>query len=303
MEASISNQSWISGTSWCSRSADGGQVICRRLGTDGVHRVDKAGIDYWLYRMNENLQPYHIAPEISVPRLRPLAPPDTLHQVYQALLGMLPLEQRHYQNLRQRGLSAAEITRRQYRTLPTRGRDEFARHLVNAFGSEVCRQIPGLYVKEVARRRWWSLAGAPGMVIPLRDLDGQIIGLKVRTDGEAPDHRYTAISSKNRGGPGSGALLHAPWHLGVTSDVIRVTEGEMKADIATALTDVLTIAVPGVSAWRTAILVLQRLQPLTIRLAFDADWRVNLYVIRALAAAASANPARYNPRGRAQCPG
>jgi hypothetical protein len=72
----------------------------------------------------------------------------------------------------------------------------------------------------------------------------------------------------------------------LTVDVIRVTEGELKADIATALTGVLTIAVPGVAAWRAALPVLQHLQPLTIWLAFDADWRANLHVTRALAAAA-----------------
>jgi hypothetical protein len=49
---------------------------------------------------------------------------------------------------------------------------------------------------------------------------------------------------------------------------------------------VLTIAVPGVSAWRSALPVLQWLQPSTIWLAFDADWRANLHVAHSLAAAA-----------------
>ena len=36
---------------WCSFSADGVWMLCRRVdnGT-GLHRVDKAGADYWLYR-------------------------------------------------------------------------------------------------------------------------------------------------------------------------------------------------------------------------------------------------------------
>jgi hypothetical protein len=220
-------------TNWCSASADGNWVSCRRLDTgNGIHRVDRAGADYWLYQIKDNPQHGHTIPEMSVAHPCNSASPDNLHRVYQSLLGMLPLEHRHRQDLYRRGLSDAEIARRQYRTLPTRGRAKCARRLVDGFGAKVCAQTPGLYLKEQDGRRWWSLAGAPGLVIPIRDLDGRILALKVRSEGGELDHKYTAISSKNYGGPGPGAPLHVPRHTGLTVDVIRVTEGELKADIA-----------------------------------------------------------------------
>ena len=81
---------------WCSRSADSNWVACRRLDTsDGIHRVDKAGIDYWLYQRDRNLPHRHATRELSIVRTRTPAPPDILNRLYQALLGMLPLEQRH----------------------------------------------------------------------------------------------------------------------------------------------------------------------------------------------------------------
>jgi hypothetical protein len=44
-------------------------------------------------------------------------------------------------------------------------------------------------------------------------------------------------------------------------EVIRMTEGELKADVATVLTGILTLSIPGVSAWRAVIRVLEQLQP------------------------------------------
>jgi len=50
----------------------------------------------------------------------------------------------------------------------------------------------------------------------------------------------------------------------------------------------LTIALPGVSAWRRVLPVLQALQPQQVQLAFDADWRINSHVARALGQTACA---------------
>jgi hypothetical protein len=122
----------------------------------------------------------------------------------------------------------------------------------------------------------------------VRDHLGRILGFKVRSDAAEADPKYTTVSSTKYGGPGPGAPVHVPRYTGLSLEVIRVTEGELKADVATVLTGILTLSIPGVSAWRAAIPVLEHLQPRTIWLAFDADWRTNPVVARALAAAAMA---------------
>ena len=42
-----------------------------------------------------------------------------------------------------------------------------------------------------------------------------------------------------------------------TGDTIRLTEGELKADVATVLSGILTVSIPGVAMWRKALPVLQ----------------------------------------------
>ena len=273
---------------YCSVSRDGGIACCRRVAEGGMHRIDRNGADYWLHYLPggaSSVRPAAVLlPVVEPTQGRRRHPRSRLP----CPAGQLSLSPHHRRNLQTRGLPDGEIIQRGYRTWPRQGRAALARGLVERFGADVCRQVPGLYLREQQGRRWWSVAGAPGLAIPLRDHLGRILGFKVRSDDADADPKYTTISSTKYGGPGPGAPVHVPHHTGLSLEVIRVTEGELKADVATVLTGILTLSIPGVSAWRAAIPVLQHLQPRTIRLAFDADWRTNPVVARALAAAAMA---------------
>ena len=211
------------------------------------------------------------------------AAPPVLHRIYSSLLQALTLSPTHLDALRQRGLDDTEIVRRRYSTLPLRGRAALARRLVDQYGEAVCGTVPGFYVAEHASRRWWSLAGAAGLLIPVRNLDGHIACLKVRADDHGAGPKYTTISSAKHGGPSPGAPVHVSVHALPRGDVVRVTEGELKADIATALSGVVTLSIPGVTAWRTVLPVLAMLQARRVLLAFDMDWKANPHVARALA--------------------
>jgi hypothetical protein len=212
----------------------------------------------------------------------PCADATTRDAVYRALLAMLPLIPKHRQDLRTRGLNDKEIVRRGYRTLPLQGRASLAKRLVEQFGADTCAQNPGLYVAEQDGRCWWSLAGAAGLLIPARDHEGRVVSLKVRADEAGEGPRYTTVSSTKHGGPGPGCVVHVPLHAGVQPETVRLTEGELKSDVATVLSGTLTIALPGVSMWRQGLPVVQTLQPRQVLLAFDADWRTNPHVAQAL---------------------
>lgn len=291
------NQAWreVSRTSpcpicgkpdWCSISADGKWVVCRRVDNGaGHHRVDRAGADYWLYRTGQGLAvlPDPPEPEQSVVDR---ADDKVLHKVYSDLLSLLTLSPEHREDLRRRGLSDAEIEARQYRTLPAHGRAKVAKRLADRHGDLLLR-VPGFYVKEDGSKRWWSLAGATGILIPVRDLTGRIVALKIRADNPGDGPRYTWLSSTRHGGPGPGNRVHCPLFK-CEAGLVRVTEGELKADIATALTGILTLATPGVSCWRLVLPVLKDCGAKTVRLAFDADARGNRSVARALERTAEA---------------
>ncbi len=271
---------------WCSVSADGKKAICRRRDSGaGLHRTDKSGQDYWLYELNGSRP--SAGPSTGVRGGAPTpsdapekADPETLDRVYRALLDELPLDDAHQEDLLRRGLSEAGVERGGYRTLPQRDRYEVIRAVVERFGTEVCSQVPGLR-REAGR---WTLAGAPGLLVPVRDADGRVVALKVRADEAGDGPKYTYLSSQKYGGPGPGAQVHVPLHAGLDTNVARLTEGELKADVATALTGTLTISAPGVSSWRATLPVLEKLGAETVHLAFDADAKENEHVSRALQA-------------------
>jgi DNA primase len=194
----------------------------------------------------------------------------------------------HRQALRQRGLPDVAIVRCGYRTLPRDGRAALARRLVARCGPDTCARVPGLWVDTQGTRRWWTLAGAPGLLIPVRNIDNRIVALKVRADSAGEGPKYTYLSSRMHNGPGPGAPVHVSLHAFSLEVPVRLTEGELKADVATAFSGVLTIAVPGVTLWRQALPILAALQPTQVLLAFDSDWRHNPYVARALAQATQA---------------
>lgn len=274
---------------WCAVSADGVWAICRRVdnGT-GLHRVDKSGGEFWLYCLDGHPSHRHSIIELPSQPLVVRADPVTLDRVYRTLLAMLPLSSTHRQALRQRGLPDVEILRRSYRTMPLEGRAALARRVVDRFGPDVCSTIPGLYIATHDGQPYWSIAGAPGLLIPVRNIDGRIVAIKMRADDPRESPKYTYLSSTHHSGPGPGAPVHVSLHALSPEAPVHLTEGELKADVATVLSGVLTIAVPGVSVWRQALPALQDLQATGVLLAFDADWRTNPHVGQALGQAAFA---------------
>lgn len=274
-------------TDWC--RINGNWVVCRRVDTGrGIHRVDKSGADYWLYRLDEAMGPVSVNSLPDPPQTEPERAEDSiLYKVYTSLLRALTLSDAHRESLRKRGLSDEEIDKRKYRTLPLQGRAGLARQMADSYGADLLLKVPGFYVHEEGGKRWLTLAGAPGLLIPVRDLSGQIVAIKIRADDPGEGPKYTWLSSSKHGGPSPGNRVHVPAFGGERTS-IRITEGELKADIATALSRILTLSIPGVSSWRQVLPVLKECGAKTVRLAFDADAKTNPNVARAFGLTAKA---------------
>jgi hypothetical protein len=222
------------------------------------------------------------------PRLGPeakRADPDTLHAVYTALLSCLVLSKAHREALRGRGLPDDGIDRAGYCTLPGQGRTRFVHNLSERFGDKLLR-VPGFIVKEGRTGPYLTLRGPAGLLVPCRDRAGRINALKVRRDDASEGGRYVYISSTGHGGPGPGAPVHCPAGMTQAAELVRLTEGELKADLIQALTGLPTVSVPGVNSWRPALAVLQELGCKSVRLAFDMDAWDKPAVARALSACA-----------------
>jgi len=291
--------------SWCSVREDDAVVCCRRVSEGGTANLDRAGVPYYLHRVRGG-DPVRLADALdrwfrfTLPA-RQAAAVEVRDAVYRALLEDLPLVARHREDLHRRGMPGPEVARRGYRSLPPGGRpwsrEDLARRLAERFGSEVLAAVPGFVQRESKRdRHYWTIAGPAGLLIPVRNLEGRIIALKVRRDGDGDGPRYVVLSSKRQGGPGPGSPAHVPLEPpgGRDPDRVRLTEGELKADVATARDPgrILTVSAPGATAWRVALPILEALRPRTVRLALDADAGTNPNVGRALREALAALESR-----------
>jgi hypothetical protein len=186
-------------------------------------------------------------------------------------------------------LPEAEVRLRGYRTLTGDNGVAAGTAAARAVGASVLRRVPG-FRREGAG---WVFAAVPGLVVPVRDRDEAIVALKVRRDDAAGGPRYVYASSVRWGGPGPGSPVHVPLIPAPplpppNPGAIRITEGELKADIATVLSGVRTISVPGVASWRASLPVVQALGVRRVLVAFDADAARKPQVARARGALLSA---------------
>jgi hypothetical protein len=285
---------------WCLLAADGSKAICMRI-EPGSYRTKKD-------RQGKHLYFHQLAEARAAAPLRPRPPgqqprgagSDTLHAVYSVLLANLRLSEPHRANLRSRGLADDVIDRNAYRTLPAQSRAKIAKRLHERFGN-LLHQVPGFIIRDKGRGPYLTIAGCAGILIPCRDTQARIVALKVRGD-EDGDPRYSYLTSTRHQGPSPGAPVHVPLGVKGPCPLVQVTEGELKADVSSALASPPTIAIPGAATWKPVLATLKALQATTVRLAFDMDARQNPHVARALAACAQGLKAEGYPIELARWP-
>lgn len=172
-------------------------------------------------------------------------PLEARHAAYSDMLEHLTLLDKHGENLLGRGLSEERIRGNQYRSMPEteRGRRLLAA-LLRSQGHELLG-LPGFrtYYGD------WTMSGPNGFLIPVRNKDGLIQGLKIRLDDESvPNRKYRWFSSRDMtGGTRSYSWVH------VTGDTTKkrayLTEGPLKGDVASFLAkDALFVCIGGVNA-------------------------------------------------------
>ncbi|CAH0538407.1 hypothetical protein [Oscillospiraceae bacterium] len=112
------------------------------------------------------------------------------HAAYSEMLSLLTLSDRHRENLHERGLPDVIIERNGYKSMPE---TEAERRLLASLlrCDHELHGLPGFYTKDGT----WTLTGANGFLIPVRNKDGLIQGMKIRLDGDAA-RKYRWLSSR-----------------------------------------------------------------------------------------------------------
>ena len=217
-------------------------------------------------------------PDDLQPKELALADIDKRDRTYQMLLDQLILAPDHLENLKNRGLTEAEIRWLGYKSMPISGHELIAEQL----------QLAGCYLKGVPgfykRNNKWTLKYQKrGIMIPVCDLEGKIQGITIRLDDANTAGKFRWMSTSGReNGCGAKAWAHytGGWHEG--NPDIFLTEGPMKADIFYLLTRKPAIAIPGVTAVDEAIKLLLQLKKRglrRVRIALDMDYLDTQWVI------------------------
>jgi ribosomal protein S14 len=220
-----------------------------------------------------------IAPDVAE---GPTIDPVIRRRGLEAILTACPLSDAHRAALIGRGLTAEAIARHGYGSLPGdwAGRRTVARAVIAACGDVAYGQVPGLFRDGQGA----MIAGVTGVLIPSRDLAGDIQGLRLRPDDPGDGGKYRWLSSPTMsGGAGSGAPTHVAMPATPPATITRVmaTEGELKANIAAERLGIPVVAMAGATITRDVLPMVLALGATEVVLAFDADRLTNEHVGRA----------------------
>ena len=227
--------------------------------------------------------------EIKEVKETPLASIEERDFCYKTLFSLLTLNDEHKKALLRRGFEEKNLGF--FRSLPT-SRDEkisIASKLIEA-GAKL-DNIPGFFL---VNGKWQMANSGGGILVPYFDLEGRIQGLQIRKDN-AKDHKYAWFSSSyvpkwaktydycTKAKTFTGWCGNWKDNKPVIPDdgVIYLTEGAMKAKLASILSEKAFLAIPGVKCMEELKKTLQGLKSLgakKIIVAYDMDRFMNLDV-------------------------
>lgn len=194
--------------------------------------------------------------EIKRREIKPVSEPDTItleqasdeikHRTYTILLEQLTLTQTHRDGLLKRGFSLQQIEKNGYKSTPVFGFRKIAQRL-SEMGC-VLEGVPGFYEEKSGE---WSIhftAKSSGFLVPVRNIDGFIVGMQIRLDHPYDGRKYMWLSSINyHKGTSSGSPTHLAGEQG--AGTVFITEGPLKGDLAHALSGKTFGCVPGANQY------------------------------------------------------
>lgn len=215
-----------------------------------------------------------------------------VHEIYAAMLNSLEgIAPNHLENLTKRGLNAAQSMHNGYRSMRRDIGQMLAKNLHSRFRDNLFK-VPGfskdkhsqakLYYPHIETASGWKPVNLV-LLIPVRNSAGKIVAVKIRIDDPRWNGgKYVWLTSSKSGGPKANASVHVPKGTPAVCETVRITEGELKADVSFALDQVPVISIPGVSSYAKSLPVLRQLAAKQVLIAFDADCRTNPNVAKSL---------------------
>lgn len=210
-----------------------------------------------------------------------------INEIYSAVSHLLNLKPQHKTNLLERGFTLQEIDTLGYKTLPKTGIPANKIHSLSKTLEKKgfsLNDVAGFYIGKGDKnhsivkpfyvlKKGDEKKHCDSILVPVRNKNGEIAAFKIRLDTAIASRKYKYLSSKGYpNGKEHNAQVHWPLGYESSNDIIRVTEGEFKADYTTLNDNTYTISISGVTMWRTALEAIKKLTNIkTVLLAPDSD--------------------------------
>lgn len=273
----------------CYQTANREVAYCESVFSDATDR-DGLFRHFLVERERADWKPREVRRDEKPKPLPNVAAPDHLHLIYTAVLNRLSLSGERCLKLEARGLDLKAIERGGYRDTPTRDECDSIARLIEPLGLD---GVPGFYFRG---GRWRLIGCHAGTIVPYRDTEGRIRGLSYRLDTPLEKTKYLWMSSDPERTFDDGAQrfprgtkLTPPLHFAGAQKLnsareILLTEGALKADVASHLLDVPIIGAAGVSQWGDGFArhFKRRFPKARATICYDSDWRTNPHVKHAL---------------------
>lgn len=229
---------------------------------------------------------------------------QTLHQVYSLFikgytyLGKNKLSFEHKEHLlNERHLTEYEIENRGYFTFPNRYITKYFLNDLeeNDISVDVLKNVPGFFYDRKKDSWSFTVIKGGGIGIPMKNEEGQIVGIQVRKDViEEGDQRYiwfsSAFAEYTEGlsyGVSSGSPIDVVIPNVIKTQTIFITEGHFKATKIAKEFNSIAISVQGVCAWNNIVKMIEKIKERYhhlnlsyIYIAYDGDMSYNTEVFK-----------------------
>lgn len=212
---------------------------------------------------------------------------DVLDKTYRAFLAQCELYPKHIKELTgpKRGLTMAQIKGLGIKSVPTH-KEQHQKIITNLIRQGIQFEgVPGFFIDKSGEWNFNLFRYFEGYLIPVLNLNRQVVGLQVRMDETKGDNnlRYIWFSSPHKEkGVSSGSPVH------ITSDkpsrFVYLTEGPLKADISALKSKKVFAAVAGVNNYKPLPAFFKKLRNNGTQVivdCFDSDCIYNVKVEKA----------------------
>lgn len=274
----ISKNGEIKNVFHCFHCGQGGNMLTLYADIMGISGYDRCKVAYQdiVNRLENGGQVTEKETKKIISRYKGKTPvpkrsPEYVDFVYRQMLALMQLQDLHKADFKRRGATDFEIReleKKGYKSVEPKNARLLAKKLEEK-GIQL-DGIPGFYRNRDGRWEASFYEGNKGYLCPVYSLEKQITGFQIRVDKPVNHRKYIWFTSSGfEGGTSSGSPAGVSGYISPVQKGIRVTEGILKAELASMRSGFPYIGIPGVGNYKSLQPVLEALKQKGLQTVFE----------------------------------